>query len=212
MRTVGEILKNKRLEKGFSLEDVQRATKIKKEILEAIEVNNFQEIPSEIAIQGFVKNYADFLGLSLNSISAIFRRDFSKNKRKYIRTSGIFLRRPREKWNPRLFLVLIVGIFSLGLIVYLIYRYYSLVKTPRLEIFFPSSNIQVSDEKIIVSGKVDSDCLLLINNNLVLVMPNGEFKYLLSLFPGENKIIIEAKNRIGKKSRVERSVFRLDNK
>lgn len=125
MKTVGEILRNERLEKKLALSEVEGATKIKKEFLEAIEGNNFQRISSEVAARGFIKNYAEFLGLSSKPILAVFKRDFVGGIKKTIPAyySSFY-------WTPKLTLILVISIFALLLIIYLSWQYFSLVNTP----------------------------------------------------------------------------------
>lgn len=125
MKSVGEILRNERLEKKLALSEVEGATKIKKEFLEAIETNDFQQISSEVAAKGFIKNYAEFLGLSSRPILAIFKRDFIGDKKE-----TIYPYRSNFHWTPRLTLVVIISIFVLLLIIYLSWQYFSLVNTP----------------------------------------------------------------------------------
>jgi|YelNatPaOPRAMG01_1025707.scaffolds.fasta_scaffold00119_26 cytoskeletal protein RodZ len=60
--TLGQILKEKRLEKGLTLEDVYRKTKIPLSFLETIEADQLPEI-SSVYIKGLLKIYCNFLGL-----------------------------------------------------------------------------------------------------------------------------------------------------
>jgi len=62
MRQTGEILKKTRLEKGLSLEDVQKQTKIHLNILKAIEGDGLTDL-SPVYLKAFVKIYAKALGL-----------------------------------------------------------------------------------------------------------------------------------------------------
>lgn len=125
MKSVGEILRNERLGKKLALSEVEGVTKIKREFLEAIENNDFQKISSEVAARGFIKNYAEFLGLSSKPILAIFKRDFTKDKKEI--TS---LYKSGFHWTPKMTLILIISIFALLLIIYLGWQYFSLVNTP----------------------------------------------------------------------------------
>ena len=68
MREIGEILRKKREEKGLSYKDVQEAIKIRAYYLSAIEAGNFEAIPGEVYLKGFITNYATFLGLDRNEI------------------------------------------------------------------------------------------------------------------------------------------------
>ena len=80
MKTVGEILKEARCEKQIGFEEAETSTKIRHEFLQAIEENNFNKLPDFTTAQGFVKNYAEFLGLSAESALAVFRRDFAQKQ------------------------------------------------------------------------------------------------------------------------------------
>jgi cytoskeleton protein RodZ len=62
MESVGEKLKKIRLQKGISLEEVHKKTKINLDILRAIEENNSINL-SPIYLKGFLKIYCKFLGV-----------------------------------------------------------------------------------------------------------------------------------------------------
>ena len=209
MKTVGEILKKARFEKQLTLEEVAKTTKIRQEFLEALEEDNFSKLPSYTSGRGFLKNYAEFLGLSSAPILAIFKRDFGGRER--FSTPGEDFLKEKVRWTPKLSFMLVVIIFFLGLIFYLSWEYFSLRKTPYLEVFFPQQQARVSGEKIEVLGKAQVDALVTINDVSVALSPKGEFRYQQNLFPGENKIVVIAKSRMGKVNKVERTVFRLDN-
>jgi cytoskeleton protein RodZ len=68
MQNIGEQLEEARKRKGISLREASEATKIRSDFLSNIEKNQFDfELP-EIYKRGFVKNYANYLGLDANSI------------------------------------------------------------------------------------------------------------------------------------------------
>jgi transcriptional regulator with XRE-family HTH domain len=62
MESVGAKLKKIRLEKGLSIEEVQKKTKIHPNILKAIEEDNFINL-SPVYVKGFLKIYCKFLGI-----------------------------------------------------------------------------------------------------------------------------------------------------
>jgi len=62
-RQIGPLLKQKRTEKGLSLKDVEQATKIRTRYLEGLEREDFSMLPDYIYTRGFLKTYANFLGL-----------------------------------------------------------------------------------------------------------------------------------------------------
>ncbi len=62
-RTIGEILKKGREEKGLSLDEVALLTKIKPRYLAAIEAENWEVLPSSVQQKGFVRSYARALDI-----------------------------------------------------------------------------------------------------------------------------------------------------
>ncbi|WP_440895384.1 RodZ domain-containing protein [Amphibacillus sp. Q70] len=65
---IGERLKEARLEKELSLEDVQKSTKIQTRHLQAIEENNFSLIPGSFYARVFIKEYANAVGLDADEL------------------------------------------------------------------------------------------------------------------------------------------------
>ncbi len=66
MGLLGEFLKQKRLDKNFTLEKLSQKTKISINILKALEANDYDHLPSAAYIKGFVTSYVKVLGLPLD--------------------------------------------------------------------------------------------------------------------------------------------------
>ncbi len=66
MGLLGEYLKQKRIDKNYSLEKLSQKTKISLNILKCIEVNDYEHLPSAAYIKGFVTSYVKVLGLPLD--------------------------------------------------------------------------------------------------------------------------------------------------
>jgi len=60
---LGETLQRARLSKGISFEEAERVTRISRKYLEALELENFSILPAPVFARGFLRSYADFLGL-----------------------------------------------------------------------------------------------------------------------------------------------------
>ena len=126
MRTVGEILKKARLEKKLTLEEITERTKIGKEYLSALEENRYQDLPPAAYTQGFIKNYAQILGLKAGPLLAIFRRDY-KEKTRPISSFGQL---EGFRWTPRLTLISLFILTLLLFFGYLFWQYHLLLRSP----------------------------------------------------------------------------------
>lgn len=69
-QTVGAMLRQRRDQKRMSLAEVSRVTRIPVPSLEAIERDHFDDLPGEVFVRGFLKAYAQALGLSQEDVLA----------------------------------------------------------------------------------------------------------------------------------------------
>lgn len=60
---IGPALEKARRQHGLSLEEVEQATKIRKRYLQGLENDDYGVLPDAVYVQGFVKTYANYLGL-----------------------------------------------------------------------------------------------------------------------------------------------------
>lgn len=76
MNELGEMLKEARLKKDYTLEDIQRITKIQRRYLEAIEDGNLDALPGHFYARAFVKSYAEAVGLDPEVVLGQVKTDF----------------------------------------------------------------------------------------------------------------------------------------
>jgi cytoskeletal protein RodZ len=81
---IGRILEQKRKEKGLSLDEVEKATKIRKRYLDGLEREEYAVLPAGVYARGFLKTYANYLGLDGEALSRQL-----KSRRKPRREQGI---------------------------------------------------------------------------------------------------------------------------
>jgi cytoskeleton protein RodZ len=81
---IGRFLEQKRKERGLSLEEVEQATKIRKRYLKGLERGDYAILPDAVYAMGFLKTYANYLGLDGEALSRQL-----KSSRKTQRERGI---------------------------------------------------------------------------------------------------------------------------
>lgn len=68
MQTLGALLRERREAMGVSLAEVEVATRIRQKYLSALESEEWHMLPGEVVGRGFLRNYADYLGLDAQEI------------------------------------------------------------------------------------------------------------------------------------------------
>src|SRR5215472_17183298 len=69
IRGVGATLRDARERRGWSIPDVAQQLRIRAPVLEAMEAGRFEKLPNGAYALGFVRSYADFLGLDRDEIA-----------------------------------------------------------------------------------------------------------------------------------------------
>ena len=67
---IGPLLERARQRQGVSLEEAERATRIRKDYLWRLECDDHSAMPEPIYVRGFVKTYANYLGLDGDRFAA----------------------------------------------------------------------------------------------------------------------------------------------
>lgn len=65
---IGEKLRAARLAKGFTLDDIQKSTKIQKRYLNAIENGDFEQLPGDFYVRAFTKQFAQAVGIDADEL------------------------------------------------------------------------------------------------------------------------------------------------
>ena len=73
MGTLGETLRRARLDRGISIEDAARDTRIRARYLEALEAEDLNLLPPSVYTRGFVRTYAEYLGLNPQAMVDLYQ-------------------------------------------------------------------------------------------------------------------------------------------
>ncbi len=146
MQELGDLLREARLEKGMTLEDVENITKIRKRYLEAIEEGDFKVLPGTFYVRAFIKSYAETVGLDAEQVMRLYRNvvpDPDSQTHNEIYTKS---RRRKnintEKWSK--LASTLVFICFLAVVVGVIYYYLDQNAEPRNEI---DENIPITQKE-----------------------------------------------------------------
>ncbi len=199
-QSLAEFLKQKITEKNLDFSQLAENLEIKKEYLAALIEDDFKNLPPDIYVRGILFKLASYFKLEGDFLWELYKKEkqikpeinnlpFNKKSKKinFFRISFWF------------FIVLASGIIIL-------YQALNLLAPPKIELFTPKADSVIESKQIEIRGRTNAN-LLKINNKEINVDENGNFSFKINLMPGLNVIKIEAENKFGKETIVERKII-----
>ena len=209
MKTIGQLLKDARDNKFFSLRKLEEITKIKASFIDSIEKEQWDTLPSFPTILGFVKSLAGALGMDEKMVVAILKRDYPPQKLKINPTPDIS---SKFVWSPKLTFSIGIAAVLVLIVSYLTFQYVRFVSPPTLDVQSPKDNQVVADRTVLVFGETDIDAKITVNNQPALVDEDGKFSISLNVASETNEVVIKSVSRSGKESEVKRKIVVVDSK
>jgi cytoskeletal protein RodZ len=120
MPTIGEQLRTARHERQQSLEDVVRATKVKLDVLERLEADEFTELGAPMYVKGFLKLYATHLGLDATALGEEYLRSQGGLRRQGLQLETEATLRQRRTRDFTLPVDLIVKFIAIATLVFVL--------------------------------------------------------------------------------------------
>ena len=203
----GEKLYQERIKKGYTLEEVSKATKIRSSFLGYIEKGDYKKLPSGTYAHGFVMNYAKFLGMPERELLALFKREYDEEKFIKVLPDG-FARKgdfplSKIKFAQSFKLYILIAVV---LVAYIIFQYRAAIFNPSLDVFSPQENAVISSQTVTVVGKTDSNSAVFVNSEPASLDKNGNFTKKVNVFPGRAKITIKSVNSFKRTTILERNI------
>lgn len=203
--TLGEKLQKIRTEYHVNLSDVSRQTGIRKEHLEYLERGEYEKLPADVYVRGFLRSYARFLGVDPCALIRLYERERSiaKNLGKEPEKVKSATERQARRFSvfvvtPKMIIGGVIVTCAFGIAFYLYREYRTFVSEPFLVLLEPSNGETVLGDAREIVGKTDQDAKLFLNNQPVFVSEAGEFRERVRLQQGVNTVTVKVVNRFGK--------------
>jgi transcriptional regulator with XRE-family HTH domain len=199
---LGEKLKKLRQQYRMSYAEIAKATRIQAKYLESLENGEYEKLPAEVYVRGFLKSYARHLGLDDDAFLKLY------DKEKHIRenlgreqSSKEAIRYPAlNTWivTPRTVLIASLVLVLGGTFLYLFSEFRNFVAEPRLVIIEPLAGATIDSTETLFRGKTDPGAKVTLNGDPVFIGSDGSFEEQLVLQSGLNRITVRATNRFDK--------------
>lgn len=210
--TLGEKIRKLREDRMMSVRDVSRSTGIRSLYLEYLEAGQYNKLPADVYVRGFLRSFAEVFSLSDESLVRQYERERNIQAReespaRETKAQKLLFSRRKELSSiiltPKILAAAMVLLSVFGSVVYLYREFSNFVSEPELTVFEPSDGSKIEGLEVAVRGQSESDAVVRINGEEILVDEDGKFEERLSVRGGFNTIIVEAENLFGKVSKDE---------
>jgi cytoskeleton protein RodZ len=114
--TLGSLLRTSREERHIDLDAVVKETKVRRHYLEALENEEWEKLPSQVFVKGFVRSYAEFLGLDKEMVLDYYQKAVPQEKYQPHILQSISTQ--STMWR-RIITISLLAIALIGVIIYL---------------------------------------------------------------------------------------------
>ncbi len=201
-KLLGERLREIREKAGVSIEEMANVIKVNKKYLRKIESDDYEGMPSEVYVRGFLKGYSDFLGIKYENVLAIYKKERgiekNINKIKQSEPKKKKVKIPTIVISFKVVTGIFFALFALGIMGYFYKEANKLSETPRLLISQPINHSTIKDNSVDLVGITDIGAKVTINGQPIFVDEKGGFKERIGLKEGINKLVIKASNKFNK--------------
>ncbi len=198
---LGDKLKALRKVANLTLSDMEKKTKINILFLRCLESGSYHALPDPIYTRNFLKIYLRVLRMDDTYFLNLFEQE--RGTCDFVKQARL----PRQKAQALKFFVasrfVKIGFFGLiaaSILFYLGMQVRSIVTPPILSIFEPADGFVTNDATISVTGSVEQDAGVRVNETEVLLTKEGNFEVEVALERGVNLIKIESVKRYSRSS------------
>lgn len=195
----GSICSAARKKKRISVETAEHETRIRAHYLEAIEADRWHDLPATHC-KGFIRRYAAYLGIDMATSEQAIEHFTSQPRTKHLFSPNGLERHSRWFVTPKVIAIAFSVIVLLLFIGYVTYQVKQFAAPPVLQVTKPTAESIVTSEMLMIEGVTEPGALVTIDSLQATVGSDGHFSYPLTLRPGLNQIVVQAENRIKKKT------------
>ena len=200
-RTLGQTLRAAREGKRWDIARAERETRIRARYLVALEAGDYRDLPDPVYTRGFVRNYAQYLGLDPDWCLDLYRLETHPGEKA---TPAPTAPRPTSVEPRGTTLVTTSRLVRLALLVvvvafvaYLAYQFLTFAGTPVLTVTDPPTDLAAYEgTSYVVRGETVPDAEITVDglreNPRATASASGAFSIRVELVPGSNVITLVA--------------------
>ena len=161
MDNFGNYLKNERESRGVPLEEIADSTKVHIRFLQALENNQYDDLPGDVFIKGYIRSYAKTIGGNAEEMLVAYDQFIGKERASEVRSREKLVARQQEHKQQIRWALLVLSL--VGFIALMVFGYQKLQGKSSSENFSKlSTSVKPSaipDSLLALKAETDSDII-----------------------------------------------------
>jgi len=186
----------------LELVEVSKQTGISLKFLKALETGNFEALPPDVYILGFLKQLSQVYNLEQGILIGQYRKEkiISSNIKSQGSPSASKIKYALERLviTPKSLSIFLGALFVVISISYIVWQVLSINRAPNLEVVQPKNNELIMGSLVEIRGITQPGASVEVNGKEVFVESDGRFSIQIGLNPGPKELVITANNKFGK--------------
>lgn len=207
-KTLKEIFNEALQLRNLDVKKLSESTDIPIHYLSAIASGDIKKLPANPYVRGYLIKIADTLKIEREPILEAYKQELSFWPAK---SSGAEDKLPQNRFalknRKKITVISILALTILSILIFLAFQFSAFLGNPQMEIINPKENNSISENQtIILTGIINPQDKLTINNEEVLAKNDGSFEKEFVLQPGPNAVEFKIKRFLGKEIRVTKII------
>jgi hypothetical protein len=211
IETLGEYLQDTRKAMRLTISQINRLTRIPEKFLKSLEEGDYEALPADVYVKGFLKTLAEVYRIPGNTLLEQFERERGLErsfKKDPLRPKGsVASTLPQVVITPRTFTVVVVAFLVLASLSYLVWQIRSVQAPPALEVLYPEDGAKMQTRSVLLRGKTEPGSRVFVNGQEIMVEESGAFSEVLNLSDGVNNLAIRSENKFHRATEEGRMVI-----
>lgn len=197
-----EVVKEAALKKNLTIKKLAELNDIQERYLVAILDLDENSVPPPPFIRGYLKKIADSLDLDSNELWRLYKKEAGLGSHSLaideLPQNRYSSNSTNKKW-------LLYSLPAIIIFLYLTWNIKSLLSAPEINITYPNvDELIVSQPNFSITGNLDPNYKLTVNDKNVLVDSDGRFSFSIDLKTGLNLVDVKAKKFLGKETKIQK--------
>ncbi len=195
-RTIGEVLRTAREERGETIEDIERITHVGKKYVAALESNDLKKLPEAVYAKKFVKALASHYGLDPEAAAENLLKEMSAGAGALTNRHPInFVAGRSLVAAPILLKTVAIIVAFVGIVGYFAFSVRNILKPPSVTLYSPHDDQVFPTSRVVLEGVTEREVDLSVNGEPISINADGSFKDILNLPPGVSNLRLVAKKK-----------------